>query len=38
MAQMQQDVTAIRLVPLSGLVPRLRLVARQVAADQRRTP
>jgi chemosensory pili system protein ChpA (sensor histidine kinase/response regulator) len=36
MAQMQQDVTAIRLVPLEELVPRLQLAARQVAADRQK--
>ncbi|MBF6590772.1 MAG: chemotaxis protein CheW, partial [Ktedonobacterales bacterium] len=36
MAQMQQDVTAIRLVPLQGIIPRLQVAARQVAQDLRK--
>ncbi len=36
MAEMQQDVAAIRLVPFDELVPRLRLAARQLAADRRK--
>ncbi|HEX6121594.1 MAG TPA: response regulator, partial [Ktedonobacterales bacterium] len=34
MGQMQQDITAIRLVPLQDLVPRLTFAARQIAHDQ----
>jgi chemosensory pili system protein ChpA (sensor histidine kinase/response regulator) len=34
MGQMQQDVTAIRLVPLQDLVPKLTFAVRQIAQDQ----
>jgi chemosensory pili system protein ChpA (sensor histidine kinase/response regulator) len=36
MAQMQRDMTAIRLVPLHDLVPRLQFGARQVASDRQK--
>jgi chemosensory pili system protein ChpA (sensor histidine kinase/response regulator) len=36
MAQMQADITAIRLVPLLDLVPRLQLAAKQTANDRQK--